>query len=57
MFVRFYIECTLIFKAPDGKFYRSHYEFVRNERSGKIFENPTYVYIEEDNVSNDQWFP
>jgi hypothetical protein len=57
VFIGFFIECTLIFKAPDGNFYRSHYEFVRNELSGRKFENPTYIYIEKDDASNDEWFP
>ncbi len=55
MFVGFFIECTLIFKGPDGHFYRSHYEF-RNENSKK-FENPTYISIDQDNTSESEWFP
>jgi hypothetical protein len=57
MFVGFFIECSLVFKAPNGNFYLSHYKFVRNDPSGKKFENPTYVDIDKDNVSNDEWFP
>jgi hypothetical protein len=57
MFTGSFIECMLVFIGPDGHSYRSHYEFVRNEGSSKKFENPTYFSIDEDNTSNDEWFP
>ncbi len=56
MFADSLVECTLIFKAPDGHFYRSHYEFVRTDSYRIKFENPTYYNIGEDNASNDEWF-
>ncbi len=54
MFAGSFIECTLVFKTPDGQLYRSHFEFVCHEGSSTNFQNPTYVYIEE---GPDEWFP
>ena len=54
MFAGSFIECTLVFQAPNGQYYRSHYEFFRQIDSNNKFENPTYFPIEQD---TNEWFP
>ncbi len=45
-FANYQVECTLVFKAPDGDFYIGPYGFVRRTDDSLKIENPTIFNLE-----------
>ncbi|CAF0990910.1 unnamed protein product [Rotaria sordida] len=54
-FVNSQIECTLVFKGPDGEFYFGPYGFVRSVDIGFKIENRTVFDLNKDAIINNEF--